>query len=283
MITNTHLGIEGQLGNQIFQYAALLGISERLGLEMKIPPLAQHKLGHLFRITADIYTAQDLRSLRHRFEESTNGFDPAWPSITDRTDLYGYFQSPRYFPAEERLRSELRFLAEIEDAAAAAMATLRSHRPVVAAITVRRGDYLINDEFCDLTATDYYDRALDVLDRELERFGVNRGDVVFAVSSDDPSWCRQRFAGENFVTIDEVGGRALSDHVQLALLSRCDHLVIANSTYSWWAAWLDEAPDKVVVAADQWFTHGGAYPDSGREPLPPGWLSVAFSESDVPV
>ena len=92
MITNTGIGRLGQLGNQIFQYAAILGIGERLGLAVKIPPLAQHDLGDLFRLSADIYTAADLRSIRHQFRESVNSFDQAWTGIEDATDLHGYFQ-----------------------------------------------------------------------------------------------------------------------------------------------------------------------------------------------
>jgi hypothetical protein len=272
VITNTGIGRLGRLGNQIFQYAALLGIGERLDLPVAVPPLEQHGLGDLFCMTTDCYTPDDLRALRHEFHEAVHTYDPAWTGIRDATDLHGYFQSARYFPEAGSLARRLTFRPGVEAAADGAIRALRRDRPVVVGLTVRRGDYLINDEFIDLTSTPFYGRSIDRLEAELARRGVDPDDVVYALSSDDPTWCHRWRIGRRSTVIDHAGDRALSDLDQLAVLTRCDHLIIANSTYSWWAAWLNTVADRIVVAAEHWYTPDGLYPDHVREPLPDGWL-----------
>ena len=65
--------------------------------------------------------------------------------------------------------------------------------------------------------------------------------------SDDLPWCKENFTGERFVFIDE------KDYISLILMARCDHSVIANSSFSWWGAWLGETLDTVVIAPRHWF------------------------------
>ena len=112
-------------------------------------------------------------------------------------------------------------------------------------IHVRRGDYLYNqDMYVDLCSTEYYERAI--------RYICERVDMPsFFVFSDDINWCKQRF--------DEIDRRILyidngnySPYDDLQLMSLCQHNIIANSSFSWWGAWLNENKDKIVVAPNQW-------------------------------
>ncbi len=260
MISFTELGRWGRLGNQLYEYAALVGIGLELGYDIAIPPFGHHALGDCFELTAPILTARDHSRLRHVFTEPAIGFTPRYRSIEDGTDLRGFFQSPRYFPPRAILAAELTFRPTLLEAATSVLAPWRaSGRPVVG-VTVRRGDYQLHpDQFLPLWTGDYYDDAIAL---------VADLDPVFLVSSDEPDWCRTRFVGEQFVVVDTI-----SDQAQLALLTRCDHLILANSSFAWWAAWLNGG-DGMRIAASRWWGEECDAPESTRDPLPEGWTEV---------
>jgi hypothetical protein len=265
VITFSELGQWGRLGNQLYEYAALLGIGRELGFDVAIPPLDQHELGSCFEIRAPILTRRDRRHIRHRLHEPRIGYSPRYRDIDDFTDLTGYFQSPRYFPDRAALKQELVFRPELLDAGAAAVERHRVHGQPVVGVTVRRGDYLLHPhQFVQLWATDFYDRAFSFV---TEKVG---DDVVFLVSSDDPSWCRDHFTDPRVVVVDGV-----ADQAQLAMLTLCDHLVLANSSFAWWAAWLSDVADLRVASATWWGQDCDA-PESDRDPLPAGWTELAI-------
>jgi hypothetical protein len=260
MISFTQLGRWGRLGNQMYEYAALVGIGLELGFAIAVPPLARHALGECFEITAPILTERDERGLRHVFDEPAIGFSPRYRSITDGTDLRGFFQSPGYFPPREVLVAEFTFRPALWTAATAELAPWRAvGRPVVG-ITVRRGDYLPQTEqYVQLGEGTYYDDAIAL---------VADQDPVYLVSSDDPDWCRSRFVGEQFRVIDSI-----SAYAQLALLTQCDHVILANSSFAWWAAWLNDRGG-LRIAPDRWWGEQCEWPESTRDPLPEGWIEV---------
>ena len=270
MISFQQLGQWGRLGNQLYEYAALLGIGAELGYEVGIPPPDRHQLADCFTISAPVLRRRDLRRITHVHVEPTVGWSDAYRTIRDGTDLRGFFQSPAYFPPEAVLRNELTFLAPIRSAADAAERRLRARagdRPLVG-MTVRRGDFLLHGEqFVPLWSTGFYDRALARL-----RDGLGPGvDPLVIVSSDDPDWCRATYTGAGFHVIGPAD--RIDDVAQLALLARCDHLIIANSSYSWWAAWLNEKAGMTITAA-RWWGDDCAYPEATRDPAPDGWLEV---------
>ena len=137
---------------------------------------------------------------------------------------------------------------------------------------VRRTDYLRNPHYTDLCSGSYYEQALA---------GLPAG-THFFVFSDDLAWCRERFGSGRFDFVDgldEVGA--------MALMSACRAHVIANSSFSWWGAWLDPRADKRVVAPARWFAGEFADPSRPFDPgpptrgyhdpsdlLPPGWLAL---------
>jgi galactoside 2-L-fucosyltransferase 1/2 len=260
MITFTELGHWGRLGNQMYEYATLLGIGLELGYDVAIPPPGSHLLGECFDVTAPILTASDRERVRHVFAEPRVGYSDRYRSIEDFTDLRGFFQSPRYFPPREVVVAEFTFVPRIQRAADAALAPWREcGRPVVG-VTVRRGDYLLHPhQFVSLSDTSFYDQAIAL---------VEDLDPVFLVSSDEPAWCREHFTDQRFHVIDDVG-----DYVQLAMLTQCDHLILANSSYGWWAAWLNDG-DGQRIAASRWYGDDCEYPEADRDPLPDGWVEV---------
>ncbi len=110
---------------------------------------------------------------------------------------------------------------------------------------MRRGDYVGDRCFADLTAGDYYERA----------FARFPPETVFLVFSDDIGWCRGRFQGRNVIFLE-----GQSPIVDLIMMAMCASHIIANSTFSWWGAWLNPRPDKTVIAPGTWFNGSLANP-----------------------
>jgi len=261
MIGFSRLGRYGQLGNQMYQYAALLGVAHHRSFEPIIPPLRLHMLGQTFALSARVGTAREFSSLRFQFHDDRVGWWPELDRIDDRTDLLGYFQSPRYFAAEAAVRREFTFLEEVAEPAHAFEAGLRKRFSTLVGVTIRRGDYLNRaDKFTQVWATDYYERAI----AHLAADGVG-----FVISSNDPPWTRQRFERDDVVVLDAT----LSDNSQLALLAQCDHAITANGSYGWWSAWLIDRAPKTVIAPARWFEPNPEFTDDDRAPLPDGWLA----------
>jgi hypothetical protein len=257
VITFSRLGRWGRLGNQMFEYASLLGIGSRLGYDVAIPPPDRHALCSCFQITAPVLTRPDRRRLRHVFQEPRLGYSERFWAIEDFTDLRGFFQSQRYFPPREVVAREFTFHPDLAEAATAVLRPWRDQGRVVVGMTVRRQDYQEHpDLFVQLWDTDFYERALESFE-DL--------DPVVLVSSDDPDWCRHRFTGERFVFADHI-----SDNAQLAALARCDHMIVANGSFAWWAAWLNDGPGR-RIAPSRWY---GDALEAQRDPLPSGWEAL---------
>lgn len=257
MITYTKLGYPrwGRLGNQMFEYATLLGVGMRLGYDVAIPPPQQHSLLSCFDISAPVLTEPDREKLRHIFHEDCLGYsDRVW-SIEDWTDLRGYFQSERYFPPREVVKAEFTFKPELMKAAQDLLQPWREEGRVIVGMSVRRGDYQkYPGKFVQLFDTDFYDRAV----AEFEGL-----DPIVIVSSDQPDWCRQRYVGDRFAFADSI-----SDPAQLAMLTLCDHVILANGSFAWWGAWLNDGPGR-RIAPSRWMKV--ELREAQRDPLPEGW------------
>jgi hypothetical protein len=154
--------------------------------------------------------------------------------------IRGYFQSERYFhDVSGDIRSLFTPPVAVRDAVEAKHAAVLAVRDSVVAVHVRRTDYC-GSRVHDVVTPTYYEKALELVG--------GRRPVVF---SDDLAWCRAQpvFAGAHFV--DES-----NDVAALYLMSQFQHIVIANSTFSWWAAYLGPQP-KTVIAPSRWFGRGG--------------------------
>lgn len=277
MITFRSLGYMGRLGNQMFQYAALVATAKRLGvrwgiefrneripkvfdpaLQTRVFPRGAVKVKEFLELPrAFEITPLRAKPCAHRYREAHFHFDPEFRSVADNTDICGYFQSARYFwDCEAVVRREFTFREPIRKAADAIR--LPRDWPLVS-IHVRRGDYLrqSSDHFVDLWTDGYYQRAIAQFP----------GDAQLVCFSDEPEWCRANLPAN---TIFVNSG---SPYIDLCLMSQCDHHITANSSYSWWGAWLNSNPDKRVIAPKRWFGPALARNDT-RDVCCAGWVQV---------
>jgi len=163
--------------------------------------------------------------------------------------LFGYFQSPLYFASMgDALRCELNeLIAAAVPAAESVILREKLGRPESVAVHVRRKDYLTQPVFkvCDL---DYYHESMRQMRACLPG-------ARFHVFSDDPEWCRAEFREADQEVMDSGPASANPLH-DLRLMSLASHHIIANSSYSWWAAWLGQKPCQRVFMPDRWYAHG---------------------------
>jgi hypothetical protein len=275
----------GGAGNQLFQYAAGRALADHLGCDLVFDAryVAGSRdrgdcFGHFanarFTRDADLPPAKSDGALRYglwrafgrnpRFHRERGlGFDPGFFGLPPGTYLHGYWQSERYFaPIAERLRADLAFTTPL-DAPNADMAARIAAAPNPVALHVRRGDYGASDTYA-ACLPGYYRIAATRLHQQL---GAPLTCFVF---SNDPAWARDNLdLGHDTVIVDLNDEK--TGHFDLHLQSLCAHNVIANSTFSWWAAWLNQTPGKIVIAPRNWFA------DARRDNpdiCPPDWIRL---------
>lgn len=279
--------LSGGLGNQLFQAAAGIAAAARYGREpvLDVSFFDKTKSARRYALDAsssDFRTARLLygptaHRIKRRFRETFAGlprasswtgsvyrqpgfaYDPGFAEVPARCLLIGDFQSPLFFAgAEERVRKAFDFSAALSPAAEAPLREILSGE--AASVHVRRGDYAGDPEALrrhGLLQADYYVEAVERIRRET---GCSR----FFIFSDDHDQARALLGGDGFV---HVRGTTAADDFHL--MSRCRHHVIANSTFSWWAAYL--GGQGTTVAPRDWFSPSwDARPDV-RDLFPKDW------------
>jgi len=176
--------------------------------------------------------------------------------------LDGDWQSYKYFENYvNTIRKDFTLKDPLPENISALGKTISSERSVC--MHVRRGDYVGNPFYAQL-GKEYYENALHNIQ---EKVAIDR---VY-IFSDNPTWCRENlhfsmpveYVGKEYVGEQDTG--------HFWLMQQCHHFIIANSSFSWWAAWLKSGDDKIVVAPRNWF----ANPDMSTEDLiPPDWIQV---------
>lgn len=266
--------LNGGLGNQLFQYATGRAVAEARDCQLllDISGYKDEYLGRryhldLFHIRAQplavdeqsfptpLRAASRLRKLwvhlqsllpigwRSVYVDRKAGYDPRLFRTRGRVVLIGYWQSEKYFAAiEDSLRQELTLRNAPLGHNARLANDLRQCTSVC--VHVRRGDYVSNDSHVALSA-DYYQRAASQMQTRLSS-------AVYYVFSDDISWCRERLCFANkTVFVDHNGPER--DYEDLRLMSLCKHHIMANSSFSWWGAWLGQSPGQLVIAPTDWY------------------------------
>lgn len=262
----------GGLGNQLFQYAFSKNIALKNNGSLKFDlsyfegnPFRSYELDH-FRITKAIATRREIDHLKEKHFSKPNIykrkllktrsyfvheqgplFNPDYFKLQKDVYIDGYWQSEKYFiNSAVPIRNDLEFKSPPSTANQQMLRQITLAGNAVS-IHIRRGDYIENQHagihgVCPLS---YYTNAITML--------VNKKpDAVFYVFSDDMDWAKQNLNLTHptiFVDVNNIH-TAFED---LRLMSACSHHIIANSSFSWWGAWLNPNPEKIVIAPKNWF------------------------------
>lgn len=278
MIYFRSIGYLGRLGNQLFQFSSAVGIGKkkRYGVEFPIENCSRFanngpidpKSGQTTQVKCDLLDCFDIPQSYFRpiselhpsgiYSERDFKFNPEVLSLPPHTDLYGYFQDERYFKDDRDLiLSILRFKKEYENAGQEFISELSPKFQKVS-LHIRRGDYTLYPDHHPVCSMEYYRSAMNKFDLEVTKF------LVF---SDDIEWCKGEFKGDQFIFVDSG-----SPYTDLRIMSLCDHHIIANSSYSWWGAWLNTKENKRVIAPSRWF--GPAIGKDASEIYCEGWEKI---------
>lgn len=263
-ISYNRLGSNGRLGNQMFQYAALRGIAANRGFDWLIPPPdsygdSNYGLFDCFKMSSvkeenfGYLNAQSISS--NQFHFSKEFFD----GCPDNVNLHDYFTTEKYFEnVKDIIREDFTFKDEILEPCKEIIDQLDN--PIF--MHLRRGDYVVNPSAHPICPIEYYEEALTHFDE----------DISVIVFSDDIGWCREQpfFESDRFMlsefdekyaqTCDTLQGRqqALIPYFDLCMMTLCTGGIIANSTMSWWGAWLMQNRTQPIIYPTQWF---GSYYD----------------------
>jgi hypothetical protein len=250
----------GRLGNQMFEYAMAKAQAKRLGVEL-ILDTTLFRPDHPFQLNqwAGV-NERSVRGSRVTIREQGMSYNQALVDrIKDGDVLQGYWQSEKYFDA---IRDDLRetFFLKLNEEQRELAEQIRLS--VSVALHIRRGDYLQEPykSFHGVLGEDYYQRATSLI---LEREPAAK----FFVFAEDPEWTSQNVKLDNRVIVQPN-----QEAVDIYLMSKCKHAIIANSTYSWWGAWLgDWRSDRTVVAPMKWFAGGT---EDTRDIVPERWVKI---------
>ena len=221
MITMSNLGKNGRLGNQLFQFAFLFGLSKARGYDFCIPPNTD--LLNCFDIPVNIGIFNNKKQREKHFN-----FDCQFPSsYDDNTDYSGYYQSEKYFShCKKDLMDVLQFKSEWK-------IPLEQDAKDLVSVHIRRGDY-VGNKF-------YHDNSGHYINQAKKEF-IGKKFIVF---SDDINWCKDNNIGDYYA-------EGNSHYTDLYQMSECSGSIIANSSFSWWGAYLK--PKHRVIAPKNWFT-----------------------------
>ena len=280
-ISYNRLGSNGRLGNQMFQYAGLRGIAENRGFNWIIPKPesygdSNYGLFDCFEMVSveeKNFGQSNAQSISTgQFHFSQEFFD----GCPDNVNLHDYFTSEKYFSnVNEIIRKDFAFKKEILEPCREIVNDLDD--PIF--MHIRRGDYAVKPSAHPICPLSYYEKALELFNE----------DSPVLVFSDDIEWCKTQefFQSDRFMlseydekypqTCDTLFGRqkSLIPYYDLCMMSLCSGGIIANSTMSWWGAWLIENPTQPIVTPVPWF--GSMYSDYIMDDLiPQNWIKLTY-------
>lgn len=279
--------VDGGLGNQMFQYALAMKLKS-LGKQIKIDvtKYADHhahndfELDKVFGIDCDYADEEEIRRLgylksnhwtellrktpfrkRTIYNHESYDFDGS-VFLMDNCYLEGYWQSEKYF---QNIREQV-----LETYTFPAFSTEEQKNwaeqignSLSVSVHIRRGDYLNYAYLQNICTPEYYRRAMDFF---RERFP---GSAEFYIFTNDFPWAEERFSGEDCHFVK--GNTGADSFRDMQLMSLCKHNIVANSSFSWWGAWLNQNPDKIVIAPEKW-TNGST--DQQVDIIPGTWKKI---------
>jgi hypothetical protein len=279
--------LKGGLGNQLFQYALGRSLAQKYNVPLRldtswfgIVPNRQYDLGN-FAISGTVATPEEIDQVkgslitrladrmkpyyrRTSITEQAFQFDPHILSAGPNTYLDGYWQSEKYFKdIAPLIRNEFTVTAQPTGKNKELLQQIQETTAV--SLHVRRGDYVANKSFNNFHGTspiEYYEAAVAHIASKVKK-------PHFYIFSDDPSWTKEHLIFDYPMTF--VTGNDKAAQEDLRLMSNCQHFIVANSTFSWWGAWLASSPKKSIIAPKVWFK---AKPNDEIDLIPKDWIRL---------
>lgn len=264
--------LTGGLGNQLFQYAMgrTLAINNNTELKLDLNFFKTYEWHEYslapFCIKENIASDEDIMGMNIRqssfmsrvrrklfneqmilIHEKDLSFNIAYTHIKDPAYLFGYWQSEKYFVKyEEVIRQELQVRIPPSQKNLELLKQIQSTEAI--SLHIRRGNY-VNVDFVNKShgtcSMEYYEKAV-------AEIGSTCSQPVYYIFSDDIPWAKENLK-LNYPCVFVDHNDDKTDYEDMRLMSACRHHIIANSTFSWWAAWLNDRKDKKVIAPQQWF------------------------------
>ena len=271
MIGFDALGRMGRLGNQMFQYAALRGLAAKHGTDFCLPVHRDTVHGGIGSASkVELFEVFEMGSVENRNiglldgghapvarERSFHFDEEFFGLLPDRVTIQGHFQSEKWFKhVADVVRSDFTFHSHVLELCTRTMSQIGA--PL--ALHVRRTDYVLMARKHPPLGEDYYCEALG-------HFGDDRIVVVF---SDDVQWCMNAgiFDDERFLISES------DQAVDLCLMSMCSDFIIANSSFSWWGAWLADRGQVIAPSQSRWFGADYTKTHDTKDLCPGTWVRI---------
>jgi hypothetical protein len=302
--------LKGGLGNQMFQYAAGFSLALKNKTEQKIDISGYDDARvinsdtprkfalSIFNITSPIALSEEILQAKYPFKnfskawrffkqrilkQNYTDYDPKlFKKIIGQTEkarqtkkdlnfyLDGFFQSEKNFVEfTSQIRQEFTFKKEFFDEKVKQLAEVMQKENSVS-IHIRRGDY-VNDKktnkYHGICPIEYYKEAIELIKEKInQQKNSTHNKPSFYIFTDDEIWVT-----ENFPSYINVSKNHFKDQEEMYLMSQCRHNIIANSSFSWWGAWLNKNSDKIVIAPQKWVTKN---PDPHPNIIPETWIKI---------
>lgn len=278
------VNLKGGLGNQMFQYATGRSISIKNKTQFKLDISGYSNEKYLkpetpreyelkdFNIEENIASKEEVRKLKYPFGIISKAcrffnkkvlkkyFSDFHPEILKKKNYYldGFWQSEKNFlEIRKALLNDFKLRKTLDDS------VIKTNS---LSIHIRRGDYVTNssaNNYHGSLSINYYKEAFDFICKNKKIENV----YIF---SDDTNWVKENFSFIDLpiIYISDLNYRPSEE---IILMSKCDHNIIANSSFSWWGAWLNQNPDKIVVAPSKWLKNGDG---PHKNIIPESWIRI---------
>lgn len=280
----------GGLGNQMFQYCLYRSLKcKKEKVKMDITAFNRYgkhngyELDKIFKIEQELANKKEINILgdikddifskfrrkicgrkNSHFVEKEFDFNS---EVFELENVYldGYWQTEKYFKdIESIIKEEFKFKNRLNDQNKSLINNIKQEESV--SLHVRRGDYIKNTEAAELhggiCTLNYYQRAINIIKNEINN-------PKFYIFSDDIEWVKSNLLLDNSIYVDWNKGN--KSYVDMLLMSKCKHNIIANSTFSWWGAWLNNNDNKIVLAPKKWFNDSNI---NTQDIIPSNWRRI---------
>lgn len=256
----------GRLGNQLFQVASIYSLSLDLNVDFKLPLYVKNHEHFNIDVMFNIdHLLSDVNADFIEYNEPSQCYVDIKSVIDPKSNINfnGFFQSEKYFENNrDAILNLFTIKSEIMSSSEKIYSFIKNKFPtdIIVSLHVRRDDYLkLSHKHVNLSM-EYYKRAVKKLNQII-------GDFKLIVFSDEIDWCKNNLFFDNIIFYSDN-----NCYVDLCLMSMFDHNIIANSTFSWWGAYLNKNKNKIVISPKKWFHLPFNNPDIN----PSDWISLQY-------